>query len=169
MHFIMLENSIKSHTGNDMKAICAFLSILVCVYCAGSNRIKKEAEDVLPQYASGNFILYVSNQSFAISPVDIHIHIDGKHAVESEFVVSDQHNWIIHTFRLSPGKHQLVARSLKGGANIEKSFTIEDGKIAFKKYWAVIDYWYYPRQTGGAGPTSKEFSCIISDKPVTFD
>jgi hypothetical protein len=168
----MLENSRKSHS-HDMRMIYTFLLILFCLHFACSDRISKETADVLPQYASGNFILYVSNQSFAISPVDIHIHIDGMHAIESEFVVSNQHNWIEHTFRLSPGKHKLIARSLKGGASIEKSFTIENGEHPeipyFKKYWAVIDYWYYPRQKGGAGQMSKSFSWKIVDRPITFD
>jgi hypothetical protein len=150
------------------------LSILACLHCACSDPIKNETGDVLPQYVGGNFVLYVSNQSFAISPVDIHIHIDGKHAIESEFAVSDQHNWIIHTFSLPSGKHKLRAWSLKGGTSIEKSFTIDsfsDGRatVASKKYWAVINYWYYPQKTGGTVPTSKELSFDISDKPVAFD
>lgn len=152
-----------------MKTICAFLSILVSLHCACSNQIKKETEDVLPQDVSGNFVLYVSNQSNAISPVDIHIHIDGKHAGESEFAVADQHNWIIHTFRLQPGKHKILAWSLKGSAEIEQYFTIENpNKTKAAKYWAVIDYWYYPKRTGSAYSTPRKFSFQISDRPLKF-
>ena len=137
------------------------LVMLLPAACSKSTRAKP-AEDLLPQDLNGNFTLYVSNQSFAISPVDITIHIDGKKAVEGDFDVGNQHNWVSHTFRLGKGTHELVAVSEKGAARINDQFQIED------RHWAVVDYRYYPKVTGGAGPTPKQFSFNIQDKSMYF-
>lgn len=126
----------------------------------------KRADNLLPQNENGNFVLYVSNQSFAQTPVDITIHIDGKKAISSEFDVRNQHNWIKHSFKLTPGTHNLVAVSDKGDARIEKSFEIKD-----EKHWAVIDYWYYPIQHEHGKKYFKQvkhFSFDIQNKPIQF-
>lgn len=141
------------------------LVIVVLLYvggCEGESKNVNSAEDILEQDEKGNLILYVSNQSFTISPVDITIHIDGKKAVDRDFDVGNQHNWISHSFSLSKGEHKLVAVSKKGGARFEGQFEIKD------KHLAVIDYWYYPTTTVGAGPTPKHFSFNIHDKPIYF-
>ena len=59
------------------------------------------------QAKDSNFILYVSNQSFAIDPVDIIILIDGEPAVDQELYVDGQHNWQKFQFLLLEGKHQI--------------------------------------------------------------
>jgi hypothetical protein len=137
--------------------------VLGCVAgCGGEPNDVNSAEDVLAQDEKGNLVLYVSNQSFAISPVDITIHIDGKKAVDRDFDVGNQHIWISYAFSLSKGKHKLVAVSKKGGAKFEGQFEIKD------EHWAVIDYWYYPDTTGGAA-TPKKFSFDIQDEPIYFE
>ncbi|MDH4240726.1 MAG: hypothetical protein OEW48_14295 [Phycisphaerae bacterium] len=141
------------------------LVMMVLVYmggCDGKTRDVNPVEDILEQDEKGNFTLYVSNQSFAISPVDITIHIDGKKAVDRKFDVGNQHNWIGHSFSLSKGEHKLVAVSKKGSARFEGKFEIKD------KHWAVIDYCYYPDTSRGSGPTPKKFSFNIQDKPIYF-
>jgi hypothetical protein len=115
------------------------------------------AEETLLQEKDGNFVLYVSNQSFALTPVDVIIHIDGKNAISADFDVGNQHNWTKHTYRLAPGKHKLVARSRKGAARIEKVFEVKE------KHWAVVAYWYNPKEGG-----KRHFSFHIQDKPVYF-
>jgi len=148
---------------NMMKRLLLFLTLLTLLPAGCSKTTDtKPAEDLLPQDPNGNLTLYVSNQSFAISPVDITIHIDGKKAVEGAFDVGDQHNWTGYTFRLSKGEHELVGVSERGGARITEQFQIED------EHWAVLDYWYYPKVTGGAGPTRRQFSFNIQDKPIYF-
>ena len=117
----------------------------------------------LPQDPNGNFVLYVSNQSFDEDPVDITVHIDGKKAVEADFHVGNQHSWIKHRFNLPPGRHRLAAKSRTGKASLDKVFDISD------KHWAVIDYWYYPKLRGGSGPTPRKFSFLIQDSPIGFD
>ena len=125
-----------------------------------------EKTQTLPQHPTGNFVLYVSNQSFDVNPVDITVHIDGKKAIEGDFDVKGkriaQHNWIMHRFNLAPGRHRLTAKSKKGEASLQKEFEITD------KHWAVIDYWYYPTLRGGAGPTPRHFSFSVQDKPIGF-
>lgn len=117
----------------------------------------------LPQDPNGNLILYVANQSFDEDPVDITVWIDGVKAVESDFYVKDQHNWIMHRFNLAPGRHKLTVKSKKGQASLEKEFEIAD------KHWAVIDYWYYPTTSRGAGPTPRKFDFLIQDSPIGFE
>lgn len=158
-----IERSLEWRIKEMFNRVFLVVIFLVCVAgCGGEAVDLHPAEDVLEQDEKGNLILYVANLSFAISPIDITIHIDGKKAVDRDFDVENQHNWIKHTFSLSKGEHKLLAVSKKGGARFEGQFEIKD------KHWVVVDYWYYPHMTGGAGPTPKQFSFIIQDKPFLF-
>lgn len=121
-------------------------------------KLDKKVESLLPQDKNGNFILYVSNQSFAISPVDIAIYINGNKAISSEFEVRNQHNWVKHIFSLQTGKHKLKIVSQKGEAILEKEIEVKG------KHWVAIDYWYYPKKDG-----KKHFSFLIQDKPIYFE
>lgn len=84
---------------------------------------------------NGNFHLYVSNQSFAISPVDIKVFIDGKLVVKEAFFVGNQDNWQTFVLKLSPGRHKVVAESSKGCAKLEQTFEVND------KLWIALAYW----------------------------
>lgn len=108
-----------------------------------------------------NLILYVSNQSFAISPVDIQISIDGKPVVRQHFDVENQHTWQIFEFSFGLGKHQLSATSSKGEATITQTFEVVG------KHWAVLDYWYYPESH--YSPTPRHFTFHIQNTPVYFE
>jgi len=108
----------------------------------------------------GNIFLYVSNQSFAITPVDITVRIDGKPLVNEMFAVGNQHRWKRFCFRLLAGKHEITASSKKGKAKLRKTFTVKN------KQWAVLDYWYYPETRYNACP--KQFTFEIFDKQVSF-
>jgi hypothetical protein len=127
----------------------------------------KSAKQPILWDEQGNFILYVSNQSFAVNPVDIKIYIDGKIAIDEKFDLTGkrvaQHNWKQFRFKLKPGRHYLKAASDKGKAALEKEFEIKN------KHWAVVDYWNYPKVTGGAGPTPASFSFRIQDTPIGFE
>ncbi|MCK9555939.1 hypothetical protein M0R36_09035 [bacterium] len=137
---------------NKVFIFCVILSFLLPVF----------AEET----TEANFILYISNQSFDVNPVDIKIYIDGKLVVNQDFDVTGnrvpQHNWQKFEFNLSIGSHRLFVSSKKGDATLEKEFEIS------KKHWAVVDYWYYPKVTGGAGPTPKSFSFHIQDEQIRF-
>ncbi|TET31589.1 MAG: hypothetical protein E3J72_22000 [Planctomycetota bacterium] len=121
-----------------------------------------EKAKTIPSDPDGNFALQVSNQSFAIDPVDIEIRIDGRLAVRDDFCVDDQHSRVRFTFNIKPGRHKIEAVSKKGEAKFEKEF-----EITKKRHWAVIDYWYYPMDQRGllmkGPPTPKHLSFRISD------
>ena len=51
--------------------------------CGGAEH--SPAPDALPTARDGNFVLYVSNQSFELPEVDIRVEIDGRPAVDDEF------------------------------------------------------------------------------------
>jgi hypothetical protein len=127
----------------------------------GKPAVSKATEPNLPQDKTGNFILYVSNQSFAVNPVDIKVYIDGQVAVEQEFEVGDQHNWQAFHYSLPHGTHQLQVQSQKGQAKLQEEFEVKS------RHWAVLDYWFYPDTH--YEPTAKHFAFGVSDKPVYFD
>lgn len=111
---------------------------------------------------NGNFHLYVSNQSFAISPVDIKVFIDGKPVVNGSFNVGTHHTIITYVLKLSPGQHKIVAESLKGHAKLERTFEVHD------KLWADLAYWYYPKPEGGAEPCPRQFTLDLRKEPIYF-
>ena len=82
-----------------------------------------------------NFILYVSDQSFDISPVDMKIYVDGQLIIDDDFEVGNQHNWKKYEYKLGIGKHTIKAVSQKGDAVLEEDFFV------LNKRWAVLDYW----------------------------
>ncbi len=130
-------------------AVAAFLA-----GCAASKQpIAQRARPV--SEPNGNFTLHVSNQSFAITPVDITIYIDDRKVVDGEFHVAGQHNWVSHVLFVEQGVHALRAGSKKGGAKMATHFTIRG------KQWACVNYWYYPETSGGAPKTPRSFSFDI--------
>ncbi|MCL4691996.1 MAG: hypothetical protein KJ060_05720 [Candidatus Hydrogenedentes bacterium] len=148
-----------------MKVIPAAAAILLApVLLCGAvcNRVEFPPVNSTLLNPSGNFTLYVSNQSFAISPVDIKVQIDGEVVVHQNFDVGTQHNWKKFGIALPPGVHSLTATSTKGDATLEQEFTVTG------EHWAVVDYWYYPEVTGGAGPTPRTLSFSIQDSPIGF-
>jgi hypothetical protein len=94
--------------------------------------------------ANGNFRLYVSNQSFALDPVDITIRIDGRLAVSDDFAVGNEHNWKLYRFDLAPGMHRITAVSRAGRARLAGTFRVR------RTLSGVVDYWYSPGNPGGA-------------------
>ena len=146
-----------------LRVLAAGLLTALLLACSPGNTPKPPVGALLPQDPNGNFVLYVSNQSFAISPVDITISIDGTKAIQDDFDVKNQHHYVQYQFHLAPGKHILKADSSKGGAALAQEFEVKD------KHWAAIEYWYYPAVTGGAGPTPKSFVFVVKDTPIGFD
>jgi len=111
----------------------------------------------VPAPAPAPFTLYVSNQSFDDPTVRITISIDDQVVVEQDFDVESQHNWIKFEPEVGPGDHSLRAVS-DTGAEYTVDFTVPGGEPR----WAVVDYWWYPKQ--GA----RQFTFDISDKPIGF-
>lgn len=120
----------------------------------------REPSQRLPVPAEPNFVLYVSNQSFELDPVDIEVTLDGELAVEGDFLVEGQHSWHMFKFKLRPGPRTLRVASEVGDTRLTE--TIE---IAGATRYAVINFWYY----GGHEPYGPAFSLDLYDVPPGFD
>ena len=94
-----------------------------------------------------NLLLYVSNQSFAVDPVDMLVRIDGAVAVRDNFEVGSQHNWIRFSLRLAAGSHTVSAASSQAPATADARFDLADGE----RIYCVVNYWYSPKR----GPDAK--------------
>jgi hypothetical protein len=116
----------------------------------------------LPRSDDPTFTLYVSNQSFDLSPVDIQVGIDGQTAVTGDFVVEGQHTWIPFDFELAPGPHQLRVASWAGGAMLDQAFDFDMDA----RRWGVLSFWYYA--AGSPEPTPHQFSFQVLDEPPVF-
>ena len=92
-------------------------------------------DSLFPQSAPGDFGLYVSNQSYAIGAVDIAIYLDDKLAVNQEFFVKSQHNWIRFKYDLGNGVHTIRAVSRSNQLEFKKSFELPATP------WCVVNFW----------------------------
>ena len=101
----------------------------------------------------------VSNQSFAVSPVDIKILIDNKVVADEEFSVGDQHNYKNFWVQLSEGNHKISISSKKGQSTLEKDFTVTS-----KQRWIDVDYWYYPTSKNRSSPLPRQLNFQIVDE-----
>jgi len=135
----------------------AVLLLLVLIACGSP----QPPRAVRPVVAEGDFTLYVSNQSFAIDPVDIDVLLDGALAITGDFEVGSQHSWHEFRFQLGLGEHDLRAHSQRGQAELSRKVPISG------RHWAVINYWYYPPTH--YDPTPRQFSFLLSDQPLSFD
>jgi hypothetical protein len=136
------------------------LGALAFVACGGGTEATTglpEGPPSLDPAEKGNLTLYVSNQSFDRDPVDIRVLIDRKPAVEDDFAVGNQHNWVEFRFDLPDGEHVIHVESLDGEATLERPFGVEG------KRWAVVDYWC----CGGQG--EPKFTFRVSARPMLFD
>ena len=113
---------------------------------------------ILPQADGGDFVLYVSNQSFALDPVELKVYIDGVLAVNQNFHVKNQHNWVRFQFQLRSGTHRIRAVYTVGETQKEEFFTIE------KPLWCVIDFY----ASKGPGPAAQSFNIMFFNHQVAF-
>ena len=142
--------------------------LLVVAACGSLDTGEKATTPEAPGGASspglldphGNFVLYVSNQSFELPTVDVLVEVDGKRVVDQDFEVGNQHDWKRFVLELSPGRHTLVAKSSRGDALLQRSFVVSG------KRWAALDYWYSSGANGT--PEPKHFTFIIRKKPIGF-
>jgi hypothetical protein len=131
--------------------------ILALVGCADPKLPTASSKLLNP---NGGFTLFVSNQSFAIDPVDVRVEIDGELAVSDYFRVGTQHTYVPFQLSLPEGKHHIRIWSTKGGTQLEKEFDIKD------QYVGVVTYWYYPRSH--YSPTPRRFEFRTQNGPLTI-
>ncbi|RPI25946.1 MAG: hypothetical protein EHM57_00860 [Actinobacteria bacterium] len=103
-------------------------------------------------------IVYVSNQSFDIDPVDITVTVDGEVVVADDFRVEGQHNWVEFPLQLAGGEHVMEVSSVRGPATYLGTLQV-DGPL-----WVVVDYWSGSDTEDGA----PAFGVHISTEPVGF-
>jgi len=137
-----------------MKKIKIFISpqilfFLLFFSCSDENLF------TISQVNNGNFILFVSNQSSYMDPVDIKIFIDGKLAVKKDFFCKDGHNWIKFEFQLKEGNHVMFVSSSKGDIKKDTLFVLPATP------YSVVDFWHYPKSTGSK--EIKYFSIYFSE------
>lgn len=141
------------------------LALLLIVGCYRTGYIPNELSNTIPQNENGNFILYVSNFSKAIDPVDINVEIDGECFVNGLFPV-DPGGPVVQPrkfqFLLPDGMHIVKVKSVKGKEVIEQQIEIKGN------HWAIIDY-VGPEATGKGGkPLLENLFFRIQDKPILF-
>jgi hypothetical protein len=149
----------RRHIGSLIQLIILATAVSIFTGCSTSRAIPAK---ILVNDPKGNFHLYVSDQSFAASPVDIKVFIDGALVVKGNFEVGSQHNWQTFVFKLPPGQHNLVAESSKGNAKLDQAFEVKD------KSWAALAYWFYPKLEGGVEPCPRHFSFAVKEEPIFF-
>jgi len=109
----------------------------------------------------GTFTLIVSNQSYAISQVDIRVEIDGELVVSDDFKVAGQHSFIPFKLNLPEGKHHIRIWSEKGSAELAADFEVDKNIDT-----GLVTYWYYPESH--RNPTPRSFNFRASKGPLKF-
>jgi hypothetical protein len=95
-------------------------------------------ESTISEVENGNFILFVSNQSYHLDPVDIRVYIDNKLAVNQEFYCERQHTWIKFQYNLKEGDHKLYSYTETGRVHIDSTFNLKETP------YCVVEFWYDP-------------------------
>jgi hypothetical protein len=111
-----------------------------------------------------NVKLLVSNQSFAVDPVDIEISVDGEVVVRENFEVAGdqppQHNWREFHLRLEPGTHSLTATA-NDGAELETTFEVTGDHTLAVAHWAD--------ESRAAGTEPKAYFTVESEpRPIAM-
>jgi hypothetical protein len=133
---------------------------LLLVACTDADSAEAPRQ-YLPRSDNPTFTLFVSNQSFDLSRVDVEIRIDGQLAVTGDFLVEGQHTWVPFDFDLAAGPHQLRVTSEGAGVMLERPFDLA------ARRWGVLSFWYYA--AGSPEPTPKQFSFQVLDEAPLFD
>ncbi len=117
-------------------------------------------EKELHSRAAENLVVYVSNQSIGLNPVDISVKIDDKTAIADTFDVKGrrviQHNQIKYKFRVPLGKHTILVKSNIGEAELERIISVTT------PHFLNIEFHYSPEYTGDQ--KNKKFIRMLEDK-----
>ncbi|GEM_PF-3184991 len=155
----LLNSIVRLKDVSHKKAIQAVALVFISVCFCGFN--KQLAKINNPnENKDGNFVLYVSNQSYEIKTVDILISIDDKPILQEDFNVGDQHDWKQFTLQIANGKHKIEAITRKGSTGISQQFDFTG------KQWAVL-YFCYSKREGNTCPIP-ELRFENSDRPIRF-
>ena len=109
----------------------------------------------------GNVTLYIANESGAQRRADIALEVDGIPIVDRYFVDDGLSYPKPIMLRLSPGTHELTARSTEGKASLTKSFVVEGRR------WLAVSYRYSTKAQGTPEPRQLVFR--MQSEPMLFD
>ena len=137
-------------------------SLLLASAAGCSSAGDQEPRQRLPVATDPTFVLYISNQSFELDPVDIEARLDGEIAVQGDFLVEGQHSWHTFDFDLAPGSHELRAVTQTGAVDHVWTFEIPEGAR-----YGVLDFWYYGEDSSSE-PYGPAFSFDLFDEPPIF-
>lgn len=140
-----------------VRRVAVILALVILAACRSSPPKAETLPLLAPAPPKGNFVLYVSNQSFKRPLVDITITIDDVRRVGQVFDVKGQHNWIAFAFDLDRGTHELRATSTGGDAELSREF------VTTTRHYGLVDYWC-------CDPSMNEprFTWSLSDTPFAF-
>ena len=114
------------------------IGVIVIIIGAGSfvnqDEAVKQDETVKSTLENIPLTLYVSNQSYEISFVDMLIQIDGKKVIEDNFDVGDQSNFYPFELQLTKGEHTIHVISESGELEFEKQFEISEERWMYLLY-----------------------------------
>jgi hypothetical protein len=93
-------------------------------------------DPIISPVEHGNFVLYVTNQSFAVDPVDVRVYIDGQRAVDQKFASLAGHNFVRFEFQIEEGKHTLRMASSHVSDVQSADFVISSTPYAVVEFWS---------------------------------
>lgn len=131
------------------------MGICVVLLCGGCGTMP--LTDAAPfEDPNGNFHLriYADSMHYAGVPIDIKVWIDGDLAVNRTFSSRRGHYDDQFRFNLPPGTHEIRAKTVKGNAEIARSFEVKD-----RLFGAL---YFSPKQKG----LPPEFSFRVSPEPI---
>jgi hypothetical protein len=108
-----LRRLVRWFTGQSTLKLQQTVFALACLALGACSAELAEPRQFPQRVEGGNFTLYVSNQSFAIDPVDINVYFDDTLVVVRDFEVGSQHNWHEFEVVLTPGAHTRARPSSK--------------------------------------------------------
>lgn len=121
---------------NKLKTVICFGLSLASLAALSGRADSGDDMDISPR---PNFNLFISNQSFVMSNVDITISIDNVTVVNDRFPVGDQHLWRGFPITLSNGVHTLMAVTQTGQADLQTEFMVTSNHSAILSFWCVPD------------------------------
>ncbi len=138
-------------------ALVLLLAVLAAACSSGTPAPTSQVDSkgaLRPEDPDGNVVLYVSNQSHALSPVDITVALDGEEILSADFRTVEAHDWVEYHFDWKPGGHTVNAVSKTGDATTEVPIEIHG------KTWIFVGYWFDPVRE-----PEKKFTILVQDEP----
>lgn len=118
-----------------------------------------EPHQVQPEATDANFMLYITNRSALLDPVDMKVFLGGKLSVEGDFPSGKEY---VFQFKLNAGGNNLSASTEAGDTQYLNLFQIRSGVT-----YGVLEFWdESPQSSGPPGPL---FSFELLDQPPAFD